>query len=141
MPQRKQGGAMSEEVMLRVRMSLRDAHYAGNLVAGGTVMGLFGDVATELTIRHDGDEGLLRVYENAEFLAPVYAGDFLEVVGRIVAAGNTSRRIELEARKVIALADVPGHDSAADVLPEPVVVARATCVAVVLKDRQRRRGA
>ncbi len=102
MPQRKQGGAMSEEVMLRVRMSLRDAHYAGNLVAGGTVMGLFGDVATELAIRHDGDEGLLRVYQNAEFLAPVYAGDFLEVVGRIVAAGNTSRRIELEARKVIA---------------------------------------
>lgn len=125
--------------MLRVRMSQRDAHYAGNLVAGARMMELFGDVATELTIRHDGDEGLLRVYENAEFLAPVYAGDYIEAVGRIVAVGNTSRRMEMEARKVISLAQVPGQESAADVLPQPVLVARATCVAVVLKDRQRRK--
>ena len=32
------------------------AHYAGDLVDGAYVLGLFGDVATELCIRTDGDE-------------------------------------------------------------------------------------
>jgi len=64
------------QVNLRVRMSSADSHYAGNLVAGATILKLFGDVATELTIRYDGDEGLLRAYDSVEFLAPVYAGDF-----------------------------------------------------------------
>ncbi|MGH2677066.1 MAG: 3-aminobutyryl-CoA ammonia lyase, partial [Actinomycetota bacterium] len=65
-------------------MSQTDAHYGGELVAGAKVMELFGDVATELAIRHDGDEGLLAGYERVEFLAPVFAGDFHEVTGRIV---------------------------------------------------------
>ena len=50
---------------------------------------LFGDVATELCIRHDGDEGLFRAYDSVEFLAPVYAGDFIEAEGEIVSVGNT----------------------------------------------------
>ena len=37
------------------------AHYAGHLVDGAYVLGLFGDVATEVCIRTDGDEGLVRV--------------------------------------------------------------------------------
>ncbi|MDP2952000.1 MAG: hotdog domain-containing protein [Chloroflexota bacterium] len=130
---------MTEEATIRVRISARDAHYGGGLVAGATILAIFGDLATELTIRHDGDEGLLRAYEKVEFLAPVYAGDFIEATGRIVHVGNTSRRIELIARKVITPAATPEQPSAADVLPEPVVVARATAVTVVLKDRQRRR--
>lgn len=119
-------------------MSTRDAHYGGELVAGATIMALFGDVATELTIRHDGDEGLLRAYENVEFLAPVYAGDFIEATGKIVQVGNTSRKIEFVARKVIAPSGIPGQPSAADVLEEPIVVARATGITVVLKERQRK---
>ena len=66
------------EAKLRVRMSSQDAHYAGNLVDGARILQLFGDLATELTIRYDGDEGLLRAYDSVEFLAPVYGGDFLE---------------------------------------------------------------
>jgi len=58
------------EAKLRLRMSSRDAHYAGNLVDGARILNLFGDLATELTIRYDGDEGLLRAYDNVEFLAP-----------------------------------------------------------------------
>ena len=81
------------EVKLRVRISSGDAHYAGNLVDGAHIMQLFGDVATELTIRYDGDEGLLRAYENVEFLEPVHGGDFLEVIGKIVSIGNSSRKI------------------------------------------------
>lgn len=127
---------MNVESLIRVRMSQGDAHYAGNLVAGGKIMELFGDVATELLLRHDGDEGLFRAYENVEFLAPVYAGDYLEVSGEIVKVGNTSRKVSLEARKVIEADRSPGS-TRASVLSEPIVVARATGTCVVPLDRQR----
>src|SRR5258708_17483439 len=111
---------MSEETIysstIRTRMSASDAHYGGFLVNGANMLSLFGDVATELTILCDGDEGLLVGYENIEFLAPLYAGDFLEVTGRITKIGRTSRRIEFEARKVITTRrDI--SESAADILP------------------------
>jgi 3-aminobutyryl-CoA ammonia-lyase len=123
---------------LRLRMSQTDAHYGGNLVAGAKVMELFGDVATELAIRHDGDEGLLAGYEKVEFLAPVYAGDFLEVTGQVVRVGNTSRTCEFECRKYIR-PRYDLNDSAAELLTEPVLVTRATGTFVVKKDRQRSR--
>ena len=121
------------EVMIRLRMSSHDAHYAGSLVDGARMLGLFGDVATELLIRLDGDEGLFRAYEKVEFLAPVFAGDYIEAVGRIVAIGKTSRKMEFEARKVIQPLpkDRGGIEvSSAEVLQEPLVVSRAvgTCV-------------
>lgn len=119
--------------MIRVRMSSHDAHYAGNLVDGARMLQLFGDVATELLIRYDGDEGLFRAYESVEFLAPVYGGDFIEAVGRIISVGKSSRKMEFEARKVIApLPKEKGGvaESSAEVLANPVVVCRAkgTCV-------------
>ncbi len=126
------------EAKLRVRMSSHDAHYAGNLVDGAKIMNLFGDVATELTIRFDGDEGLLRAYDNVEFLAPVFGGDFLEVKGRITDVGNTSRKITFEAYKIITSADDPSQESACDVLEPPVLVAKASATAVVTKDKQRK---
>ena len=88
--------------MIRLRMSAKDAHYGGNLVDGAHMVHLFGDVATELLIMHDGDEGLFVAYDNVEFLAPVYAGDYIEAVGEIVKVGNTSRKMVFEARKVVA---------------------------------------
>ena len=125
------------QAKLRIRMSSHDAHYAGNLVDGARIMNLFGDVATELTIRYDGDEGLLRAYENVEFLAPVYGGDFLEVSGKIIETGNTSRKISFEAYKVITPVD-SAHDSACDVLDPPVLVAKAIGTCVVTKEKQRK---
>jgi 3-aminobutyryl-CoA ammonia-lyase len=123
---------------LRVRMSQADAHYGGNLVDGARMLALFGDVATELLVRHDGDEGLFRAYDAVEFLAPVHAGDFVEVEGEIVSAGATSRKMRFEARKVIApRPDL--SDSAGEVLAEPVVVCRASGTCVVPKDKQRAR--
>jgi 3-aminobutyryl-CoA ammonia-lyase len=115
--------------ILRLRMAQTDAHYGGNLVAGANVLELFGDVATELAIRRDG-------YERVQFLAPVYAGDFLEVTGRVVRIGTTSRTCEFECRKYI----VPRYDlndSAADLVDEPIVTTRATGTFVVRRDRQR----
>ena len=127
---------MSHKSIIRLRMSSHDAHYGGNLVDGARMLGLFGDVATELCILQDGDEGLFRAYDSVEFLAPVYGGDFIEAVGEITHVGSTSRKMKFEARKVI----VPRPDvnaSAADLLPEPVVVCRATGTCVVPKDKQR----
>jgi len=121
---------------LRCRMSQHDAHYGGNLVDGARILALFGDAATELCIRHDGDEGLLRAYEAVELLAPTYAGDYLEVEAEIVKVGNTSRRMRFEARKVIRpRPDV--SDSAAEALAQPIVVCRATGTVVVPKEKQR----
>ena len=125
------------QAKLRIRMSSHDAHYAGNLVDGARIMNLFGDVATELTIRYDGDEGLLRAYDNVEFLAPVYAGDFLEVTGRITQVGNTSRKMTFEAYKIITPTKDAKHDSACDVLEPPILVAKASATGVVTKEKQR----
>ncbi len=122
--------------LIRMRMSMHDAHYGGNLVEGAKMLTLFGDVATELLILNDGDEGLFAGYESVEFLAPVYAGDYIEAVGEIVKVGNSSRKMVFEARKVIVpRPDI--NDSACDVLEEPVVVCRATGTCVVPKDKQR----
>ncbi len=124
------------KVTIRVRMSAHDAHYGGNLVDGARMLGLFGDVATELLIRRDGDEGLFRAYDQVDFLAPVHAGDFIEATGEIVSEGNTSRKMVFEARKVITpRADI--NDSACDVLAEPIVVCRASGTCIVPKDKQR----
>ena len=121
---------------IRLRMSAHDAHYGGNLVDGARMLGLFGDVATELLILHDGDEGLFKAYDSVEFMAPVHAGDYIEAVGEITEVGNTSRKMKFEARKVIVpRPDI--NDSACDVLEEPIVVCRATGTCVVVKDRQR----
>ena len=110
-------------------MSAHDAHYGGNLVDGARILGLFGDVATALLIAHDGDEGLFAGYESVEFTAPVYAGDYIEASGEITRVGNRSRAMSFEARKIIAARPDLGP-TAAEILVEPLVVARArgTCV-------------
>jgi len=127
---------MSVISQLRLRMSNHDAHYGGNLVDGARILGLFGDVATELCIAHDGDEGLFRAYDSVEFLAPVFAGDFIEAEGEITEVGKTSRKMRFEARKVIRpLPEVSA--SAAELLAQPVVVCRATGTCVVPMEKQR----
>ncbi len=124
------------KVTIRLRMSQADAHYGGSLVDGARMLALFGDVATELLIRHDGDEGLFRAYDAVEFLAPVHAGDFVEAEGELVRVGATSRAMRFEARKVIGpRPDV--SESAADVLAQPVVVCRASGTCVVPREKQR----
>lgn len=123
--------------LIRLRMSAHDAHYGGNLVDGARMLALFGDVATELLIRMDGDEGLFVGYDSVEFKAPVYAGDYIEAEGRIVKIGNTSRRMEFEARKVISVRP-DCSDSAADLLETPIVVCRASGTCVTPKDKKRR---
>ena len=128
--------ASSLTSLIRLRMSAHDAHYGGNLVDGARMLALFGDVATELLIRLDGDEGLFVAYDSVEFLAPVYAGDYIEASGHITKVGNTSRAMAFEARKVISVrSDV--NDSAADYLAEAIIVCRASGTCVTPKDKKR----
>ena len=101
------------------------AHYGGNLVDGAYVLGLFGDVGTELSIRTDGDEGLFAAYSDVQFRAPVLAGDVIEVTAAVSRVGRRSREIAFEAR-VTCRADPARGPSAARVLDEPVIVVTAT---------------
>ena len=121
---------------LRVRIGQEEAHYGGNLVEGARVLKLFGDIVTEIAIVTDGDEGLFVGYDKIEFLAPVYAGDFIEATGRVIKIGNTSRTVELEAHKVIA-ARYDHSPSGADVLDKPQLVVRAVGTTVIPADHSR----
>jgi 3-aminobutyryl-CoA ammonia-lyase len=126
---------MSEDARLGLVVTHRryvpysHAHYGGNLVDGAYVLGLFGDVATEVCIRTDGDEGLFASYADVQFRAPVQAGDVIEVSATVIRVGNRSRDLELAA-KVVARARSSAAASAAEVLEPPltVVTARGTVV-------------
>lgn len=122
---------------IRLRLSAKDAHYGGNLVDGAHMVHLFGDVATELLIKLDGDEGLFLRYDEVEFLAPLYAGDYVEAYGEVTKIGNTSRTMEFVAKKIIsARPDISA--SAADFLEEPIVVCRAKGICVTPKASKRK---
>ena len=103
------------------------AHYAGNLVDGAYALGLFGDVATEICIQLDGDEGLFASYSDVQFKAAVRAGDVLEIRGTVVHMGTRSRRIEFTAEVVCRGTEGSG----AQVLPEPLVATTAVGTVVV----------
>lgn len=117
----------------KVRLAASDARYADNLVSGARVLEFFGDAATELLIRRDGDEGLLRAYESINFVAPVRAGDFLEIQAELINVGNTARKMRFAAFKVIEARPTSGNPHAAVVLEEPVLCVEAVGVCVVKK--------
>ena len=106
------------------------AHYAGNLVDGAYALGLFGDVATELCIRSDGDEGLFAGYSEVRFVAPVRAGDVVEVTGQISRVGTRSRTVEFSCA-VVCRGRPDRSPSAAEVLDPPIVAVVATGTVVV----------
>jgi 3-aminobutyryl-CoA ammonia-lyase len=121
---------------IRLRLGQEDAHYGGNLVAGATQLKIIGDLITELAMRYDGDEGLFRAYESVEFLAPLFAGDWIEARGKMVSAGSSSRRCEFEVWKVgAARTDI--SDSAAEFLDDPILTCTAVGTTVVPAEHQR----
>ena len=124
------GADVGTTVVHRRYVPFSDAHYAGNLVDGAYSLGLFGDVATEMCIRTDGDEGLFASYSDVQFRAPVRAGDILEITAELVAVGRRSRTLALLA-VVVGRGRPEVSGSAAEMLPEPVVATTATGVVVV----------
>ena len=125
------GATVGQKVTHRRYVPYSHAHYAGNLVDGAYSLGLFGDVATEMCILTDGDEGLFASYSDVQFRAPVRAGDVLEITCELVKVGTRSRVMDFEVRVVArgaATSDAPG---AAAVLGEPIVATTATGTVVV----------
>jgi 3-aminobutyryl-CoA ammonia-lyase len=106
------------------------AHYGGALVDGAYALGLFGDVATEVCIRTDGDEGLFASYSDVQFRAPIRAGDVVEVTARVTRMGTRSRTLEFTCA-VICRGRPDKSASAAEVLDPPVVAVTATGTVVV----------
>jgi 3-aminobutyryl-CoA ammonia-lyase len=106
------------------------AHYGGNLVDGAYVLSLFGDVATEVCIRTDGDEGLFASYSDVQFLAPLRAGDVVQVSAMVSRVGSRSRELSFEAR-VICRSRPEVSESAAEVLDPPDLITTAVGTVVV----------
>jgi 3-aminobutyryl-CoA ammonia-lyase len=113
------------------------AHYGGNLVDGAYVLALFGDVATEVCIRTDGDEGLFAGYDEVRFRAPVRAGDVIETTATVTRMGSRSRTLDFTAAVVCRAAPERGP-SAAAALTEPIiaVTARGTVVVPAVTDQR-----
>lgn len=118
------------KVVHRRYVSFAEAHYAGNLVDGAYSLACFGDVATEICIRTDGDEGLFASYSDVQFTGPVRAGDVLEVTGQVIRVGRRSRVISFTAA-VICRGRPDLGVSAAEVLSEPIIATTATGTVVV----------
>jgi 3-aminobutyryl-CoA ammonia-lyase len=117
-------------VVHRLYVSFAQAHYAGNLVDGAFSLARFGDVATEICIRTDGDEGLFASYSDVQFRAAIRAGDVLEVTGRVISVGRRSRRLEFTAA-VICRGRPDLGISAAEALAVPIVASTAIGTVVV----------
>jgi 3-aminobutyryl-CoA ammonia-lyase len=124
------------EVVHRRYVPHSHAHYGGNLVDGAYSLGIFGDVATELCIQTDGDEGLFASYSDVQFIAPVMAGDVVEAVGRLIARGDRSREIDFECR-VVARSNQSDSGSQSSVVDPPIVAVRARGTVVIARPGDR----
>jgi 3-aminobutyryl-CoA ammonia-lyase len=117
-----------------------DSHYPDGVISLGIIMELFGMAGGKLSIMMDGDTGLARAFENVEFLAPAFQGDYLRVDCKLISVGRTSRKRSYEAWVVArqhGVGDLPSHG---DILAKPILVARATGTAVVPLTHQRKPG-
>lgn len=123
--------SVGDKVVQRRYVPYSHAHYAGNLVDGAYGLGLFGDVATELCIQTDGDEGLFASYDDVQFRAPVRAGDVVEASAELVRVGTRSRVMAFTLTVVARGAATDDRPGAAELLDPPVVATTATGTVVV----------
>jgi 3-aminobutyryl-CoA ammonia-lyase len=133
MSSRHRSAAVGMTVTHRRYVPYSHAHYAGNLVDGAYSLAAFGDVATEMCIRTDGDEGLFASYSDVQFRAPVRAGDCIEIEAILVRVGSRSREMSFEVR-VVTRGSSGAGDSAAELLGQPIVATTARGVVVVPAD-------
>ena len=125
------GPEVGARVVHRRYVPYSHAHYAGNLVDGAYSLALFGDVATEMCVRTDGDAGLFASYSDVQFRAPVRAGDVLEISCELVRVGTRSRVMEFAVHVVARGAATEQSPGAARVLDEPLLATSATGTVVV----------
>ena len=145
---------VGRKVIHRLMMTGQDGHYVNQLVNGSRMCDFFGDVATELLVRCDGDLSLFLGYEEIRFTAPIHVGDFMEYHGWIEKKGNTSYKCKFEAYKIITMPDdfkkesymldgISGENmtglpqSSALVCDPPILCGYATGTLVIPKELQR----
>ena len=114
-----------------------DSHYANQVVSLGIITELFGMAGGKLSYMLDGDGGYMCAFENLEFLAPVYQGDYVRATVRLLAVGRTSRRRQYEAHVVARTHGVGAAASHGEILDPPLLVARGIGVTVTPKELQR----
>lgn len=112
-----------------VRMSSRDAHYGGGIVAGARILELFGDAATGLTAVADANEGLLQSWENVEFVQPVHPGDFIQVEAKVVKKTRMRRFIDVAAFRLVR--GLSSADALVEKVEPPERIASAKGVMVI----------
>lgn len=131
MAQQTTRATVGTRVVHRRYVPYSHVHYAGNLVDGAYGLGLFGDVATEMCILTDDDEGLFASYSDVQFLAPVRAGDVLEIACEITRVGTRSRVMDFTLEVVARGTATAGAPGAAEVLAQPLRATTATGTVVV----------
>ena len=122
------------EGFLRIRFGLLDTHYSNGLIPAAIILKAFADCSSEIGLRVDGVDGYLAAYESADFLKPVYAGDYVEVRARLISKGNRSRRVAVEAHRVVEHQDAGKGLSGAIIHEPPELVAKAVMVSVRPKE-------
>src|ERR1700761_937465 len=123
------------DATLRVRLGLKDTHYRGGLIPAATVMRLFADCSTEIGILDTGRPGLLAAYENTEFLLPLRTGDYVEFRAAVISRGRRSRRIALEAWRLLRAPAEAAATRDYTTCKPPELVARGTMISVSPKPR------
>ncbi len=127
-------GLSAPRGFLRLRVSQLETHYLGGMLSGAALARMMTDCGSEMGIRNDGTDGYLAAYEEFDLLAPVYAGDFVEINAELTAQGTRSRRTTIEARRVIRATGGADDPLRAELLPTPEPLARGVVVAVVPRD-------
>ncbi len=109
------------ETKMRLRMSDKDVFYAGGIVNGSRSITLMGDVAARVMIMHDGNEGRCIGFDNIRLHKSIFAGDYLELIGRIVGIEGNKRKIQCRTFKVAYNPNIKGDASAINVLEKPIL--------------------
>ena len=83
----------------RIRIKEKDIN--NNYIDVCKIIDIFDDVAGELLIRNEGHDGILKGYEELELIKPIGVGDYIDVVGQIIAFNDTRIKVKFEVYKVL----------------------------------------
>lgn len=111
----------SYETKMRLRMSSKDVFYAGGIVNGSRSITIMGDVATRLMIKSDGNEGRCLGFDKIRLYNSIFAGDYLEVIARVIGVEGKKKKIQCRTFKVAYNPNIPEQVSAIDVLENPIL--------------------
>jgi 3-aminobutyryl-CoA ammonia-lyase len=117
---------MSEMVM-RYRMSERDAYYSGRVVNGARSITLMGDCGYRLMAKEFGNTGTCIAVPKSRLFNPVFPGDYIEFHARLVEVDGKRVTIETRCFKVAQVPEDRPFESSAEILEKPIL-----CIAAMM---------